>query len=61
MAETAPPKVVAVPSSSRFGKDTKIGHFLKLFKGGTKGKSQKKKADFGGSKIASAQTALPSN
>ena len=41
-----------MPSSSRFGKDTKIGHFLKFFKGGTKGKSQKKEADFGGSKIA---------
>ena len=48
MAQTAPPKVLAVPSSSRFGKDTKIGHFLKFFKGGTKGKSQKKEADFGG-------------
>ena len=58
LAQTAPPKVLAVPSSSRFGKDTKIGHFLKFFKGGTKGKSQKKEADFGGSKIASAQTAL---
>ena len=61
LAQTAPPKVLAVPSSSRFSKDTKIGHFLKFFKGGTKGKSQKKEADFGGSKIASAQTALPSN
>ena len=61
MALTAPPKVLAVPSSSTFGKDTKIGHFLKFFKWGTKGKSQKKEADFEGSKIASAQTALPSN
>ena len=52
MAQTAPPKVLAVPSSSRFGKDTKIGHFLKFFKGVTKGKSQKKEADFVGSKIA---------
>ena len=59
MAQTTLPKVFAVSRSSRFGKDTKIGHFLKFFKGGTKAKSQKKEADFGGSKIASAQTALP--
>ena len=59
--QTAPPKVPASPSYDKFSKDTKIGHFLKFFKGGTKGKSQKKEADFGGSKIASAQTALPSN
>ena len=61
MAQTAPPKVPAKPSSSRFGKDTKIGHFLKFFKGGTNAKSQKKEGDFGGSKIASAQTALSFN
>ena len=61
MVQTAPPKVLAVPSSSRFSKDTKIGHFLKFFKGGTKEKSQKKEADFGGSKVTSAETALPSN
>ena len=38
-----------------------IGHFLKFFKGGTKGKSQKKEGDFVGSNIAWAQTALPCN
>ena len=50
MAQTAPPKVLAVPSSSRFGKDTKTGHFLKFFKGGTKGKSQKKRPTSGAPK-----------
>ena len=37
--QTAGPKVPAKPSSGKFSKDTKIGHFLKFFKGGTKGKS----------------------
>ena len=50
MTQTAPQKVLAKPSSSKFSKDTKIGHFLKFFKEGTKGKSLKKWADFGGLK-----------
>ena len=61
MAQTAPPKVLAVLCCWRFGKNTKIGHFLKFFKGGTKGKSQKKVAEFAGFKIASTKTAPPSN
>ena len=40
--QTAAPKVPASPSYGKFGKDTKIGHFLKFFIGGTKGKSPKK-------------------
>ena len=56
MTQTAPQKVLAKPSSSKFSKDTKIGHFLKFFKGGTKGKSLKKWADFGGLKNTPAQT-----
>ena len=35
-------KFPAIPSNGQFRKDTKIGHFLKFFKGGTKGKSLKK-------------------
>ena len=50
LAQSAPPKVLAVLSSSRFGKDTKIGHFLKFFKGGTKGKSQKRRPTLGARK-----------
>ena len=41
-ANRGSPKVPAIPSNGKFGKDTKIGHFLKFFKGGTKGKSLKK-------------------
>ena len=41
LTQTAGPKVPAKPSSGKFSKDTKIGHFLKFFKGGTKGKSLK--------------------
>ena len=48
LMQTAPQNSLAKPSSSKFSKDTKIGHFLKFFKGGTKGKSLKKWADFGG-------------
>ena len=33
MAQTALPKPPAKPSSGKFSKDTKIGHFLKFFKG----------------------------
>ena len=40
--QTAALKVPAIPSNDQFPKDTKIFHFLKLFKGGTKGKSLKK-------------------
>ena len=40
--QTAALKVPAIPSNGQFRKDTKIGHFLKFFKGGTKGKSLKK-------------------
>ena len=47
--QTAALKVPAIPSNGQFGKDTKIGHFLKFFKGGTKGKSLKKKAELAGS------------
>ena len=42
MPQTAALKVPAIPSNGQFRKDTKIGHFLKFFKGGTKGKSLKK-------------------
>ena len=48
--QTAALKVPAIPSNSQFGKDTKIGHFLKFFKGGTKGKSLKKQAELAGTK-----------
>ena len=47
--QTAALKVPAIPSNGRFGKDSKIGHFLKFFKGGTKGKSLKKQAELAGS------------
>ena len=47
--QTAALKVLAIPSDGQFGKDTKIGHFLKFFKGGTKGKSLKKQAELAGS------------
>ena len=42
LVQTAPPKVPASPSYDKFSKNTKIGHFLKFFKGGTKGKWLKK-------------------
>ena len=61
MAQIAPPKVPADPSYGKFGKDTKIGHFLKFFKGGTKGKSLKKCADLTGPKITLAQMGLTPN
>ena len=48
--QTAALKVPAIPSNGQFLKDTKIGHFLKFFKGGTKGKSLKKQAELAGSK-----------
>ena len=48
--QTAALKVPAIPSNGQFRKDTKIGHFLKFFKGGTKGKSLKKEAELAGSK-----------
>ena len=48
--QTAALKVPAIPSNGQFCKDTKIGHFLKFFKGGTKGKSLKKQAELAGSK-----------
>ena len=35
LTQTAGPKVPEKPSSGKFSKDTKIGHFLKFFKGGT--------------------------
>ena len=41
LPQTAHPKVLATPSYGQFCKDTKIGHFLKFFKGGTKRKSPK--------------------
>ena len=41
--KTAPPKVPANPSYNKFRKDTKIGHFWRFFKGGTKGKWVKKR------------------
>ena len=43
-------KVSAIPSNGQFRKDTKIGHFLKFLKRGTKGKSLKKWAELAGSK-----------
>ena len=48
--QTAALKVPAIPSNDQFRKDTKIGHFLKFFKGGTKGKQLKKQAKVAGSK-----------
>ena len=48
--QTAALKVPAIPTNGQFRKDTKIGHFLKFFKGGTKGKSLKKQAELAGSK-----------
>ena len=48
--QTGALKVPAIPSNGQFGKDTKIGHFVKFFKGGTKEKSLKKKAELAGSK-----------
>ena len=48
--QTAALKVPAIPSNGQFRKDTKIGHFFKFFKGGTKGKSLKKQAELAGSK-----------
>ena len=48
--QTAALKVPAIPSNGEFRKDTKIGHFLKFFKGGTKRKSLKKKAELAGLK-----------
>ena len=48
--QTAALKVPAIPSNDQFRKDTKIGHFLKFFKGGIKGKSLKKQAELAGSK-----------
>ena len=50
MPQAAALKVPAIPSNGQFRKDTKIGHFLKFFKGGTKGKSLKTKAELAGSK-----------
>ena len=49
MPQTAALNVPAIPSNGQFGKDTKIGHFLKFFKGGTKEKSLKKLAELAGS------------
>ena len=48
--QTAALKVSAIWSNDKFRKDTKIGHFLKFFKGGTKGKSLKKWVELAGSK-----------
>ena len=42
LPQTAAPKVPAIPSYGQFCKNTKIGHFLKFFKGGTKGEWLKK-------------------
>ena len=50
MPQTAALKVPAIPSNGQFRKDTKIGHFLKFFKRGTKEKSLKKWAELAGSK-----------
>ena len=55
MPQTAALKVAAIPSNDQFRKETKIGHFLKFFKGGTKGKSLKKEAELAGSKNALLQ------
>ena len=55
LTQTAPQNALAKPGSSKFSKDTKIGHFLKFFKGGTKGKSFKKWADFAGLKNTPSQ------
>ena len=55
LTQTAPPKLPAKPSSSIFSKDTKIGYFLKFFKGGTKGKWFKKWAELGCLKNTPAQ------
>ena len=42
VSQTTALKLPAIPSNDQFGKDTKIGHFLKFFKRGTKRKSLKK-------------------
>ena len=57
MPQTAALKVPAIPSNGQFRKDTKIGHFLKFLKGGTKGKSLKKEAELAGSKNTLRQIA----
>ena len=41
MPQTAALKVPGIPTNGLFRKDTKIGHFLKFFKGGTKGNRSK--------------------
>ena len=53
--QTATLKVPAISSNDQFRKDTKIGHFFKFFKGGTKGKSLKKYSELAGSKNTLAQ------
>ena len=50
MPQTAALKVPAIPSTGQFYKDPKIGHFVKFFKGGTKGKSLKEYIKLAGSK-----------
>ena len=57
MPQTAALKVPAIPSNGQFRKDTKIGHFLKFFKGGTKEKWLKKEAELVGSKNTLRQIA----
>ena len=53
--QTVALKIPAIWSNDQFRKDTKIGHFMKFFKGGTKGKSLKKEAELAGSKNTLAQ------
>ena len=60
-AQSAPPKVPAKSSYDKFGKGTQMGHFLRFCKGGTKGKSAKKWANFGAEKKQFAQIAWSSN
>ena len=48
--QTAALKVPGIPSNGQSRKDTKIGHFLKFFIGGTKEKWLKKEAELAGSK-----------
>ena len=49
MPQTAALKVPAIPSNGQFGKDTKIGHFLKFFKRGDQEEIAQKVAELAGS------------
>ena len=58
LRKQAPPEVAAKPSYDGFGKDTKIGHFLRFCKGATEEKSLKKEAKLTSLKNNTAQITL---